>query len=64
MFDKKDVVIHVKTGGRYEIVDTPNTYIRLEHCNEPFYVYRPIGLEMIQWLRCKSEMEDGRFIKK
>ena len=64
MFKVKDQVVHVKTGGTYEIISTPSAYMRLENCNEPFYSYRNVKLEMIVWHRCKSEMEDGRFVLK
>jgi len=53
------IVKHIKTGGLYQIVMTPYEGRRLEYCNEPYYEY--IGGDGVKWIRCKSEMEDGRF---
>lgn len=59
LFSKFQEVIHKKTGRIYMIYETPRTNSRLEHNNEPYYQYR--GGDDIWWIRCKSEMEDGRF---
>ena len=59
MFKTGDKVKHLKTGGEYEILSCPEKNKRLEHCNEPFYIY--VGKNSITWSRRVSEMEDGRF---
>ncbi len=48
-----------KNGSRYVVVKTPD-HRRLEYCNEPFYEYESITDGQV-WIRCQSEMEDGRF---
>ena len=65
LFCRGDIITHVKTGKGYVILREPNKFLRLEHCNEPFYVYRSYGEHTVQvlWYRCQSEMEDGRFVK-
>jgi hypothetical protein len=63
-FDNFDIVVHVKTDKRYQIIAVPFDFLRIESCNEPYYVYRnPKEKDpSTQWVRPKSEMEDGRFI--
>ena len=58
MFQQGDRVTH-RNGGNYRIKKTPD-HKRLEASNEPFYEYEDIASGDV-WLRCKSEMEDGRF---
>ena len=59
-------VKHLKSGGRYVVIEIPNKFRRLEHSNEMHYAYCLLGdahtTDKTVWLRCKSEMEDGRFI--
>lgn len=52
---------HVKSGEEVQIIRVPEEKWRLEHCDEPFYAYRALSTGVI-WFRCKSEMEDGRFV--
>lgn len=59
-FEMGDIVQHLKSGNCYKIVNTPSLDVRLEHCDEPFYSYTD-DTGGIVWLRCESEMEDGRF---
>lgn len=60
-------IVHHRDGSRYRIDQTPLPYKRLEHCNEPYYTYTTIAYATVgnpdatQWIRCQSEMEDGRF---
>ena len=61
IFGKLDEVQHVETGNKYRIYKTPRTDARLEHNNESYYQYK--GDDAVWWIRCKSEMEDGRFIR-
>lgn len=56
-------VLHIKTGRVYKIIGTPTHSMRLEHCNEPFYIYQDKDGIGTMWCRQKSEMEDGRFKK-
>lgn len=51
-------ITHVKTGGKYIIRGLPDQYI-IEATGEPAYAY--LGSVKI-WVRCQSEMEDGRFV--
>lgn len=71
-FKRKQLVEHVKTGGVYRIVHTPAT-CRLEANNEPAYAYQAVWVVSSRggtidltdkplWVRCQTEMEDGRFI--
>lgn len=63
-FEVNNIVKHVKTGGLYRIVGTPDVY-RLEADNTPAYAYISIEGDLHNnpiWVRGKSEMEDGRFI--
>jgi hypothetical protein len=60
MFRVGQIVRH-KNGGKYTILSTPNPSYLLEHNCESFYSYMS-KVSGIVWLRCKSEMEDGRFI--
>lgn len=70
-FRRKQLVRHLKTGGIYRIVHTPET-CRLESPNKPAYAYRLvyfrddaiIALDVRHapiWVRAQEEMEDGRF---
>lgn len=59
-FTPYDTVTHVKTGGEYFIRKEPVENHLLEYCNEPHYVYWGVNNNK-RWVRCKSEMEDGRF---
>ena len=65
-FTFSDTVLHIKTGVRYFILSVPQNNLRLEYCNEPYYKYSAESSESILtktvWIRCKSEMEDGRFV--
>lgn len=65
-FYRTQSVKHVKSGRQYCITQIPQEHLRLEYCNEPFYVYRSIDLEddkgHVLWHRPVSEMEDGRFV--
>lgn len=52
-----------KNGELYVILHIPTDFKRLEYNGERYYEYfkhaqRPAGV----WLRCQSEMEDGRFV--
>lgn len=57
---------HVKTGRQYTVIAAPSPALRLEYCDEPFYVYRSYGevTDHVVWHRCQSEMEDGRFVER
>lgn len=57
-FIKFQAVKH-KNGGIYMITTIPDSR-KLEHCNESFYEYQDMLGHQV-WIRCKSEMEDGRF---
>ena len=61
LFSKLQEVTHVKTGRVYRIYKTPRTDSKLEHNNESYYQYK--GIDDTWWIRCKSEMEDGRFVR-
>jgi hypothetical protein len=58
-FAEGSKVQHVN-GGVYRILRVPDDR-RLEHSGEPFYEYERIADGQV-WLRCQSEMEDGRFV--
>lgn len=60
-FSKGETVRHVKTNGVYKILEVPDETKKLEHCNEPYYRYAGMVDDCVAWVRCKSEMEDGRF---
>ncbi len=60
LFCKLQNVKHVKTGNIYMVYKTPRKDARLEHNNEAYYQYK--GHDDVWWIRCKSEMEDGRFV--
>ena len=62
LFNVGDLVEH-KKGGKYVIVQVPETNKILEYNREPFYVYTKNDDDPVQWHRCISEMEDGRFKK-
>lgn len=70
-FRRKQLVVHLKTGGAYRIVHTPET-CRLEASNEPAYAYQAVWIVSSRggqinltdkplWVRGQTEMEDGRF---
>lgn len=70
-FNINDKVVHLKTGGKYIIINTPVEDDFLEHCNEPFYKYIKFIIDASgnintygkKWNRAKSLFEDGRFEK-
>jgi len=59
-FKKFELVFHEKTKGVYVVCEIPENKKRLECCNESYYEYKSLDTT-IRWIRCKSEMEDGRF---
>jgi hypothetical protein len=70
-FRRKQLVKHIKTGGVYRIVHTPET-CRLEAFNAPAYAYQAVWIVSSRggqinltdkplWVRGQTEMEDGRF---
>lgn len=55
-------VLHLKTDAVYFIIGTPDKLI-LERTTEPAYAYQEYENPNAKiWIRCQSEMEDGRFI--
>ncbi len=60
MFKQGQKVKHNYKGGWYRITKTPDARL-LESNGESFYEYESIVSGQV-WVRCKSEMEDGRFI--
>lgn len=58
-FEELQVVKHRK-GGTYRILRVPDHRV-LEYNHEPFYEYETIDTGEVV-IRCKSEMEDGRFV--
>ena len=66
MFNNGETVKHVKSGGVYVVIDTPDDLHRLEHSNERYFSYCPLSDKYAMhkriWIRCESEMTDGRFI--
>lgn len=60
-FRRHDVVQHVESGKKYEVLYTPSE-IRLEATNEPAYGYRDNDGYGPIWVRAATIMEDGRFI--
>lgn len=63
-FNRGQDLVHVKSGGRYCIIELPQPHLRMECCGEAFYTYRGYGTDHdhIIWCRRQSEMEDGRFV--
>lgn len=57
-----DIVEHIKTGNKYSVIATPTKSRLLEYNREPFYEYM-CKISQCNFVRCKSEMEDGRFRK-
>jgi len=58
MFAIADDVVHLRSGGVYVIIGTPDVY-RVESTNEPAYAY--LAKDGTVWVRPQTEMEDGRF---
>jgi hypothetical protein len=61
MFEHDRLVKHLKTGDKYRIIAVPNEETLLEYCAETYYEYQDENSGK-KWVRCKSEMEDGRFV--
>lgn len=60
MFNEDDFVLHVATGGVYQILSTPiDTFMEVGMV--PSYQYRDQYGQKI--IRAKTLMEDGRFVK-
>jgi len=59
-FEAGDHVEHLKSGGHYRILGTPDIY-QLEATGESAYAYRKTAEDARIWVRCQTEMEDGRF---
>lgn len=57
LFPKGARLRHRKTGGVYEVLETPDR-LRIEATNTPAYLYSD---GVLQWVRPRTEMEDGRF---
>ena len=53
-------LVHNKTGKNYVVVAEPDPNKRLEPCDEPYYEYAEVDSN-VTWVRCQTEMEDGRF---
>lgn len=60
LFQRKQLVRHIKTNTVYRIIHTPNT-CRIEEDNSPAYAYRDTHKIGPLWVRKKEVMEDGRF---
>jgi len=63
-FKNGDIVKHVKTGGKYWIVGTPDVYV-IEATGEPAYAYRQVELSDKPqiWVRAQAIMEEeGKFV--
>lgn len=58
LFRRNSWVRHEKTGGIYQIVQTPE-YRYLEATGQACYEYR--NSDGLKFNRCQAEMEDGRF---
>lgn len=59
-FEELQKVKH-RNGGIYRIRRIPDDR-KLEHNGEAFYEYESIADGQV-WIRCQSEMEDGRFVE-
>ena len=62
-FQTGDVLLHHKTGRRYEVLMGPDV-CRIEADRAPAYAYRLAGAgatDPTVWVRPAAEMEDGRF---
>lgn len=63
-FHPGQVLLHRKTARRYQVLLAPDV-CRLEADRSPAYAYRLHGeaglADPTVWVRCASEMEDGRF---
>lgn len=61
-FQLGELVKHVASNKVYQITREPTFKCKLEYCNEQYYEY--VGTQdTTKWIRCVSEMEDGRFVK-
>lgn len=60
-FSMGDHVYHRKTKTFYRIEETPDLLKLLEYNRESYYKYSD---GVFSYIRCKSEMEDGRFLLK
>lgn len=58
-FGKNAVLVHVKSGSRYKVLETP-AKARLEDTGEPAYFYEA-EVDGSLWARSQRYMEDGRF---
>ena len=65
-FQPQDVLLHVKTQRRYQVLFGPDV-CRLEADGAPAYAYRlhaaTHAADPTIWVRVASEMEDGRFVR-
>jgi hypothetical protein len=52
-------ILQHRKGGLYRILRLPDDRT-LEYCKEAFYEYEALRNNTV-WIRCQSEMEDGRF---
>lgn len=59
-FEELQTVKH-RNGGAYRIRKAPDAR-KLEHNGEAFYEYESVADGQV-WIRCQSEMEDGRFVE-
>lgn len=59
LYHRGQTLRHKKSGGVYTVKSLPRTGSKLEYCHEPYYVY--LDKDGNEWLRRRSEMEDGRF---
>jgi hypothetical protein len=60
-FERDQIVLHIKSGIEYKILEVPDNQKLLEGCSEPYYRYKSIKIPGPSWIRKQSEMEDGRF---
>jgi hypothetical protein len=60
LFAEGVFLTHLKTGGQYQIKDTPDQN-RLEHNALPAYGYLSLQ-DGLKWQRNQADMEDGRFV--
>lgn len=62
LFPVGSEVCHVKSAEVYRILQNPDSGLRLEGTDEPAYEYGIDDGDAARWVRCQSEMEDGRFV--